>query len=113
MCRSIDSAGGLDRYLLNTPDALLHSDVASKLKFRLSSIYWHKQHQERQQQRKQHKQQQHSPRLSSGQLQLQAVQAAQQQAVAGGTSLGGYRSWSSPAGVFLPPAAAAARLQHS
>jgi len=30
--RAVDAAGGLDRYLASTPDALLHSDVASELR---------------------------------------------------------------------------------
>eukprot|EP00798_Chlamydomonas_sp_ICE-L_P007037 gene7037-130_t len=35
--REIESQGGLDSYLLQTPDALLRSDVASKLKWRITS----------------------------------------------------------------------------
>ncbi|KAI8464270.1 MAG: hypothetical protein J3K34DRAFT_461995 [Monoraphidium minutum] len=37
--RQIDRSGGLDRYLLKTPDRLLHSDVGSDLKFRIGLIY--------------------------------------------------------------------------
>jgi hypothetical protein len=39
LCRYIDKAGGLDRYLLKTPDNLLWSDVASDLKFRINLAY--------------------------------------------------------------------------
>jgi hypothetical protein len=39
LCRLIDRAGGLDRYLLKTPDRLLHSDVGSDLKFRIGLIH--------------------------------------------------------------------------
>lgn len=84
-CRQIDKAGGLDRYLLKTPDSLLHSDVGSDLKFQLGLIYRHKQYQERQQQR-----QQLLPDSS-------AIQAA---AVAASSSRQGAS--------LLPPAAAAA-----
>ena len=35
----MDRSGGLDRYLLQTPDRLLHSDVGSDLKFRIGLIY--------------------------------------------------------------------------
>jgi hypothetical protein len=38
LCRQIDRAGGLDRYLVRTPDKLLHSDVGSDLKFRIGLI---------------------------------------------------------------------------
>jgi hypothetical protein len=37
--RLIDAAGGLDRYLLQTPDSQLHSDYASELKFQISQVY--------------------------------------------------------------------------
>lgn len=109
-CRAIDRAGGLDRYLLKTPDSLLHSDKASDLKFKLSCIYGHKQHEEQQQQRQKHKQLEAQQQQHAGQSQLAAVQAAQQQQAlaAGGTMLGASRSWSSQAGSLLPPAAAAA-----
>lgn len=115
-CRAIDRAGGLDRYLLKTPDSLLHSDKASDLKFRLSCIYGHKQHEEQQQHRQKQKQLEPPPppqqqhQLHAGQSQLAAVQAARQQQAlaAGGTTLGANRSWSSQAGSLLPPAAAAA-----
>lgn len=105
-CRAIDRAGGLDRYLLKTPDAQLHSDVASKLKFRLSTIYWHKEHEAKQQ--RQLQQRPGLQQLGPGQSPLAAVQAAQRQALAaGGTSIGAHRSCSSLAGSLLPPIAAA------
>ena len=37
-CRDVESKGGLDDYLLTTPDRLLRSDVASQLKWRITSI---------------------------------------------------------------------------
>jgi len=117
-CRAIDTAGGLDRYLLKTPDSLLHSDVASDLKFKLSHIYRHKQHlqQQEQQQLSQRGLQQHKAVKHS---QLAAVEAAQRQALAaGGSSIHGHKSWGhNKASSFLPPsaaaAAAAAQSQHS
>lgn len=33
--RSVEAQGGLDKYLLSTPDRHLHSDVASALKWEL------------------------------------------------------------------------------
>eukprot|EP00879_Flechtneria_rotunda_P003408 GHRR01003636.1.p1 GENE.GHRR01003636.1~~GHRR01003636.1.p1 ORF type:complete len:165 (+),score=54.59 GHRR01003636.1:196-690(+) len=87
--RAIDRAGGLDRYLLKTPDSLLHSDVGSDLKFRIGLIYRHKWHQQQLQ-----KQQQ--------QLQLTAGPAQQPPG----------RLPSSSASSLLPPAAAAA-LKHA
>jgi hypothetical protein len=89
-CRAIDRAGGLDRYLLKTPDSLLFSDLGSDLKFRIGLLYRHKWHEQRQQQQKQQ------------QLQLPgAVQAAANKAAAQ-LAGGGRRSRS-----LLPPAAAA------
>lgn len=113
-CRAIDAAGGLDRYLLKTPDSLLHSDVASDLKFKLSHIYRHKQYlqqQEQQQGLQRHK--------AVKQSQLAAVEVAQRQALAaGGSSIRGHNSWGhNKASSLLPPsaaaAAAAAQSQHS
>lgn len=46
-CRSIERAGGLDRWLLHTPDAHLHSDVGSALKFRIGLLYKQRQHEQR------------------------------------------------------------------
>lgn len=37
MCRWIDKSGGLDRYLLNTPDRQLNSDVGAKLRDRIAA----------------------------------------------------------------------------
>ncbi len=37
-CRDVETKGGLDDYLLTTPDRLLRSDVASQLKWRITSI---------------------------------------------------------------------------
>jgi hypothetical protein len=90
-CRAIDRAGGLDRYLLKTPDSLLYSDLGSDLKFRIGLLYRHKWHEQRQQQN----QQQQQLRLP-GTVQAAADKAAAQ--LAGG----GRRSRS-----LLPPAAAA------
>eukprot|EP00878_Enallax_costatus_P011892 GHUV01012416.1.p1 GENE.GHUV01012416.1~~GHUV01012416.1.p1 ORF type:complete len:172 (+),score=57.93 GHUV01012416.1:728-1243(+) len=92
--RQIDKAGGLDRYLLKTPDSLLFSDVGSKLKFRLGLTYRHKQYQERQQQ------------LLQQQQQLLPDSAALQKAA----RLAANSSSSSSKGrtSLLPPAAAAA-----
>ncbi len=53
--RHIDDAGGLDSYLLRTPDRLLMSDVGSDLKFRIGLVYkqrWHDLEQQKQQQRR-------------------------------------------------------------
>lgn len=36
--RRIEQAGGLDSYLLKTPDALLNSDVGSDLRFRIGLL---------------------------------------------------------------------------
>lgn len=46
LCRLIDRAGGLDQWLLHTPDRLLHSDVGSELKFRIGLIYKQRAHDE-------------------------------------------------------------------
>lgn len=35
LCRNIDKAGGLDAYILNTPDTKLQSDVAVELRQRM------------------------------------------------------------------------------
>jgi hypothetical protein len=90
-CRAIDRAGGLDRYLLKTPDSLLYSDLGSDLKFRIGLLYRHKWYEQRKQQ---------------GQQQLQlpgtAAKAAADKAAAQ-LAGGGRRSRS-----LLPPAAAAA-----
>jgi hypothetical protein len=94
-CRAIDRAGGLDRYLLKTPDSLLYSDLGSDLKFRIGLLYRHKWHEQRQQQNQQQQQQQQQLRLP-GTVQAAADKAAAQ--LAGG----GRRSRS-----LLPPAAAA------
>eukprot|EP00877_Chromochloris_zofingiensis_P004397 jgi/Chrzof1/13959/Cz08g19130.t1 len=37
--REIERAGGLDKYLLKTPDEKLFSDVGSDLKFRIQLVY--------------------------------------------------------------------------
>jgi hypothetical protein len=64
LCRSIDHAGGLDAYLLKTPDRWLFSDVGSDLKYRIGLIYkqrWYDAAQarrlEQQQQQRQRQQQ--------------------------------------------------------
>ena len=36
--REVEAKGGLDDFLMNTPDRLLRSDVASQLKWRISNI---------------------------------------------------------------------------
>lgn len=36
MLRSVEAKGGLDQYLLTTPDKLLHSDIASNLKWEMT-----------------------------------------------------------------------------
>ncbi|KAF6251330.1 hypothetical protein COO60DRAFT_1561439 [Scenedesmus sp. NREL 46B-D3] len=88
--RAIDRAGGLDRYLLKTPDSLLYSDLGSDLKFRIGLLYRHKWHEQRQQQQRQ-------------QLQLQGAATAAAEKAAAQLAGGGRRSKS-----LLPPAAAAA-----
>lgn len=37
-CRLIERAGGLDSYLLNTPEVMLNSDLGSDLKFRIEQV---------------------------------------------------------------------------
>jgi hypothetical protein len=118
LCRAIEQAGGLDRYLLNTPDSLLQSDKASNLKFKLSNIYWYKQHEQKQQQRQ--GQQGYNPQQgqqqASQQSVLTAVKAAQRQVLtAGGSFRRPQVGWNSQRGTLLPPAAAAAAVpsQHS
>lgn len=91
-CRAIDRAGGLDRYLLKTPDSLLYSDVGSDLKFRIGLIYRHMWHEQRQQQK---------------QLQQQQLLEGEPQAVAQAAVAGSSRQSRS----LLPPAAAAALKQ--
>ncbi|WIA17891.1 hypothetical protein OEZ85_009391 [Tetradesmus obliquus] len=93
--RAIDRAGGLDRYLLKTPDSLLYSDLGSDLKFKIGLLYRHKWHEQRQQQQGQQQQGQQ-------QLQLPGAAAAAKKAAAQ-LAGGGRRSKS-----LLPPAAAAA-----
>ncbi|WIA38192.1 hypothetical protein OEZ86_001541 [Tetradesmus obliquus] len=88
--RAIDRAGGLDRYLLKTPDSLLYSDLGSDLKFKIGLLYRHNWHEQRQQQQGQQ------------QLQLPGAAAAAKKAAAQ-LAGGGRRSKS-----LLPPAAAAA-----
>lgn len=93
-CRAIDRAGGLDRYLLKTPDSLLFSDKGSNLKFQIGLIHRHQQWLQAQQQRQQRREgQQALPDAA-------AVAAAVKQVEAGS------RQHS-----LLPPAAAAALRQ--
>ncbi|MEW5300767.1 MAG: hypothetical protein WDW38_005307 [Sanguina aurantia] len=44
MCRHIEGMGGLDEYLLKTPDSMLKSDVSSALRFKIMSIHQKAEH---------------------------------------------------------------------
>jgi hypothetical protein len=94
--RAIDKAGGLDRYLLKTPDALLWSDLGSDLKFRLGLIYRHQQHQQWQQRLQQPQVPQLPPGDAAARLPTVSAQISTK------------RSFHSASSSFLPAAAAAA-----